>query len=373
MTRTIEMEWTCSACGTRVKGRNKVCPQCGDPKDASEAWEMPGDTRSAATVTDPALLRRAGAGADWRCGACGANQSALESACTQCGAPRSAGGGARADADPAVVGAPPRRSRWVWMAVASVVVLAGACSAYAWWAGRAVDLPAVVAEHRWERAVDVERYAIVDQEGFAEDKPADALEVRALGTRHHHDEQVLDGYDTRTYSVDVACGEDCTTSEPSCSETCTSDDNGFATCSETCSGGGETCTTRYCSEQRSEQVPRYRSEPRYQDYFAWRAWRWAVVRTLPTRGTGLEPAWAPDASIALKQSLGPGEDEREARHGTYTVTFDAADADAPGGHVRLDWSTEDEGVWRAYVPGSAHVLRVDAARTTITGIDPKDG
>ena len=78
-----------------------LCQRCGNPKDASEAYEMPGDTASAASVTDPALLRMAEAGVNWQCGYCGSHQRRFDGACAQCGAEQAAGKDAPLDGRPA--------------------------------------------------------------------------------------------------------------------------------------------------------------------------------------------------------------------------------------------------------------------------------
>jgi hypothetical protein len=252
------------------------------------------------------------------------------------------------------------------------------------------EVHATVVEHRWRREVLVDRYALRGFEGFAEDLPADAIDVKSLGDRHHHDEQVLDGtrteyyseqvpdgYDTRTSWQQVACGEDCVTEPQYCHEECSDDGNGFATCEDVCSGGGQSCTTRYCSEQVSEQVPRYRteqrsrevpnyrSEPRYAEAFGWHAWTWAVDRDLKEEGTGLEPKWPGDDVVHLRVGLAEGEDERETRQESYSVVLRGVVYDAPR-DLPLDGLSE--AAWRAYVPGSEHVVLFDHGE--IVAIDP---
>jgi hypothetical protein len=386
--RTIEMHWACSACGNRNLGRHKTCANCGDPKDASEPWVMPGDLAAAPTITDPALLRQARAGADWECAFCRSHQRRLDGVCARCGASASDGervpvGGARAAAPPAghQGHAPPPRPRgfspvaWIstvaWISLATLSGFALTCvvgGAYVAMSGRpsgplhAEKPPSEVAtleRATWTYHVRVERYRLVDEEGFAESRPADALAVASLGMRHHHDEQVLDRYETETYQEQVpyqdvetyteqeACGEDCTALPQSCSESCTANDNGFATCSTTCSGGGRSCTPRYCtvmrtrsvtrfrSETRTRQVPRYRSEPREAEYFRWRAWRWWLDREVDARGGGDEaPRWPSDEALRAPTPLGEGELEREARTETYELVLRTADGDERSQRMR---------------------------------------
>lgn len=355
------MHWFCSSCGGRNLGRYKECQTCGDPKDADEKWVMPGDTRAAPTVRDPALLRQASAGADWQCAYCGSHQSRLNDHCAQCGAARAEGsrvprGGARAAPEAAAPAPTPRSRRsWRWLLLALPAVLALGCVALALpfvlkphqGAARLekpVSMIAFVGEQRWRHQVHVERYQIVQEEGFAEARPSDALDVTSLGQRHHHDEQVLDHYETETYEEQVPyqdtetyteqeqCGQDCTTTPQTCTESCTPGDNGFASCHTTCTGGGQSCMPRYCpvtrtrqvtryrSETRTRQVPRYRAEPRFAEYFSWRAWRWRPARVIEASGNASEALrWPSDAELAPPEALGEGERERTRREATYTI------------------------------------------------------
>lgn len=328
---------------------------------------MPDDTRAAPTVTDPTLLRQARAGADWQCAYCGSHQTRIDARCANCGAAQSEGarvprGGASVAqgapmpaAMPHTVGtsSPRGKARGRWLALALVPVVGAAmCCATAVFVARRDPPPlvkptsvaALVGEQRWRHEVHIERYQIVSEEGFVETRPADALDVRSLGQRHHHDEQVLDHYetqayeeqvpyqDTETYQEQEQCGQDCTTMPQSCSESCSPDDNGFATCTTTCTGGGQSCTPRYCSvtrtrqvtryraEQRTRQAPIYRAEPRYAEYFAWRTWRWRPARVVRESGGASEvPRWPADDALLPPAPLNEGEQERSTREAHYEL------------------------------------------------------
>ena len=376
--RKIEMTWRCSACDTVNLGRHKICQSCGDPKGADERFEMPQDTAQAATVTDPALLKLAHAGADWRCGRCDAHNSGGRSSCSQCGAAREGASEPRPprpDAAPGPAGSTPHAQRWVAAFITLVVLVFGGWRLNLWLDERPRDV--VVSELFWATTVQVERYAAYPHEGFAESRPDAAIDVVNKGPRHHHDEQVLDGYDTQhytetvpdgfrteTYQEQVVCGEDCVDIPLSCSETCSPDDNGFATCTETCSGGGRSCSSRYCSETRTRevpktreeprtrQVPRYRAEPRYADWFTWRLWAWAPHRSVEERGDSLPVVWPDEAAVGLGVGLGAGEDERGAREGTFRVAFDDDEGE------RFWLTLPDEAALNAHPLGAERRIRV---------------
>ncbi len=387
--RHIEMTWRCSACDDKNLGRHKICQTCGHPKDGSEHYEMPEDPSRAVTVTDEDLLRMATAGPDWRCAYCGSDQRRDNGDCDNCGASALEGGDA-SDGEPAPppvpvpVAAPPRR-RGNRKVVVGAGVLAAVAAGFVWNDRRPRDYEARVASVAWEHVIEVERYAVREKEGFRENIPKDAFETKGIGKRVHHHEQVLDGYDTQRYSVEVpdgtrtesytarvACGEDCTETPRTCREKCTSNQNGFATCREVCSGGGRRCKTRYCSEARTRQVPktrtewrtrqvpRYRQEPRHAEAFRWKVWEWAPERQV--RAEGVEAAglrW-PDGG-ARASGLPKGEQERERRRARYTVTLRYDDDD----DVTFQVATPEE--LARFAVGTTHPLHREAGKMTVHG------
>lgn len=388
-------------CGHRNLGRHAACQNCGDAKDASEKYEMPGDTAAAATVTDPKLLAIARGGANWRCRYCGSDQRRADGTCRQCGAsaaeavPYGDAPGRRLSAEePIELPGLGRSRRVLTLSAASIVALVlalcgalslrsktqvGAAMERAGAARLALpfeDVPGTVQTVKWQHRVDVERYQKVPKEGFEENRPGSALDVKPAGERFHHNETVQvgtrteyytvtepDGYDTETYTEQESCGQDCTSTPQTCQEVCTPNDNGFATCRTSCSGGGQSCTTRYCSVTKTRQVPRTkqvqksREVPEYaqravnQTWYTWREWQWAHQRTLQKQGTGTKTEWPTDEEIALGKKLAAGEEERARRAQSYSVVVDTARGprEAP---------LLDEAALSAHTPGKALTLRV---------------
>ncbi len=346
--RQIEMLWRCTSCSHKNLGRYATCQSCKNPKDGTEQYEMPSDTAAAQTVDDPKLLRLATAGENWKCQYCGSDQRALDGKCQQCGAASDLSEPAPAPRPPPLQAPAPRRGpklRWVLLGVFSgTAMLCFGAGLVAYLAHR--PFRASVASLEWEHVEHVERYQVFHREGFAENRPAAAFNVKPAGKRHHHDDQVVDGYNTEYYTervsdgyatehytARVSCGQDCTSRPKSCSERCTSNSNGFATCRTVCTGGGQSCTTRYCSEsrtrqvpkyrnvQRSRQVPRYRAVPRDAPWFTFDVWDWAPNRDVTTRGRSGKTRWATPEELQPPTPLGEGEQERTRREGSYKVTF----------------------------------------------------
>lgn len=393
--RQIEMTWRCSSCSEKNLGRFKVCQKCNNPKDGSEEYEMPEDPSKAASVTEASLLLMASAGPDWRCAYCGSDQRRTDKGCASCGA-SALEGEEVPDAPPPPAAAPrrpvpagPTPDRRVLKLVAGGAVLAlisciGVGAVIGWNNNRPKDFEARVADVKWERTIAVERWQAVAHDGFKESITTDALEVKSLGQREHHQEQVFDHYETERYSVQVpdgyrtesytervSCGQDCTSSPKSCHESCKSNKNGFATCKTVCSGGGRSCTTKYCNERRTKQIPKtrsesrtrqvskYRSEPRYAEAFSWVRWEWLPARTVRAAGTDVTCRW-PESN--LNKGLGEGEKERETRRETYSVELSYDE------QRTLSIAPADEAAFAKFAPGTKHPLHTEQGRFTLDGV-----
>ncbi|QDE85005.1 hypothetical protein [Myxococcus xanthus] len=405
--RHIEMFWRCSSCNHRNLGRYMVCQGCKNAKDGSEQYEMPEDTASAVTVTNEALLRMATAGPNWRCAYCESDQRALDGGCKHCGASAVEGSIPAEPTRPTPdekKGA--KSNRRLGCYILFIIAFFGCCCPMWMSSGKKGTASATAAttapktepertrtlqvkEVSWEHTVSVERYRLVDDEGFEEDRPEGALLVKAQGKRHHHDDQVLAGYTTvhytervqrgfttETYRAKEACGEDCTTTPKKCSEQCTSNRNGFATCKTTCTGGGRSCTTRYCSvtkkrkepryvdEQRSRQEPRYRSVPRQATWYTWKEWRWMHDRDVKANGTTLEARWPTDAELRPAKALRKGEKERNARDARYSVVFHGDDQPA------ITYPPETLEEFQRFAPGSTHTLQQEQGKVSVVPQTP---
>ncbi|MCE9666347.1 hypothetical protein LY474_00860 [Myxococcus stipitatus] len=410
--RQIEMYWRCSSCNHRNLGRHMVCRQCKNAKDGSEQYEMPEDPSSAVTVTDEALLRMALAGPNWRCAYCDSDQRALDGSCKNCGAavPEMSPSAPDDTSDTSGSSAPREslleksRRRPGCTALLVLAVVFGCCCP-CWMSSKDVKpgspAPAAqavggpewtrslkVTEVSWVHTVSVDRYLLVENEGFAEDRPERALAVKAQGKRHHHDDEVLEGYETvyftesvqkgystESYREDEPCGQDCETTPKKCKETCTSNRNGFATCKTTCTGGNRECSTRYCSvkktrkvpryvdERRSRQEPRYRSVPRSATWFTWKEWEWKFDRKVTASGATTETRWPTDAELRPVKPLAKGERERSERSGTYRVVL-KDDANPP---VTYTPTTLEE--FQRFPLGSTHTVQKEGDRLTV--IPPK--
>ena len=79
----VELEWTCSQCGTRNPGPQKACTSCGSPQSKRVEFDQAPEEK---LLTDKEEIARAKAGPDVHCAFCGARNPAGAERCTQCNA-----------------------------------------------------------------------------------------------------------------------------------------------------------------------------------------------------------------------------------------------------------------------------------------------
>lgn len=203
----------------------------------------------------------------------------------------------------------------------------------------------------WKHTVSIERYQVVDGQGFNETRPVDAFDIVREGQRHHHYTQVPDGTTRESYTQRVACGQDCRTTPVSCR----SNNNGF----KTCSGGDRVCSTRYCSEVRYRTVPRYATVSVDEPWYRWRAWQWQPQRVIEKTGSEEPPFWPEEAELALDRGCREGERERAERRALYEVVFANAE------HEQHRYKARDADEFRQLAPGTSRTLRI------VRGMSPK--
>lgn len=410
----VEMLWRCAACGHENLGRHVACQRCGKPKTGAEEYEMPSDTSRANAVRDADLVRMATAGANWRCRYCGSDQRRFDGACARCGAAQREGrdlGGSPWPPTPPhhYHGAPapaawvPRRGIGATGILGALAVLVAAlfmCCGVAMLRDARGPLPALIAPAyrdvsarvtaiSWEHSVQVERWVLVAHEGFAEEKPADAVGARVVGQRVHHFDKVPDGFQTEkytetvpdgtrteTYTEEERCGETCTPRPQTCQRKCTPNGNGFATCKDVCTGGGEDCKPKMCTRTKTReipktktvtktrQVPRYRDVLRHADWWSWRSWEWTLDRVVSERGESADTRWPSADKVKLGAN---GHKEREQRSSRYEVRLATGD----GQSFTLQPAAAAE--LARFGVGSPHTLRVwDGGRVSCVDEEVRD-
>lgn len=360
-------DWECRFCASHQRRDNGDCANCGAKQGESRNHETKWDDGSVGPSGE-GLTEREEIAADIEKDLTlsdtepGVYEAILDAEAKERRAARISTGSYRkhtpapvaVDIDPEPSWRPERRRFWsreVRLVTAAVLgVISLVFLGYFLFRTRLVNV--AVATVHWEHKVSVERQQIVRDEGFAESKPSEAFDVESLGSRHHHDDKILDGYDKVPYEDRYQCGETCTTTPRRCSKTpvnCTSNKNGFKSCSggdERCTGGDRSCTPKYCTRTKYREVPRYHNEPVYRTFYQWHVWRWVPNRVLVESGADNDPFWPSDTKVGL------GDRERANRSSSYEVIFEGPD------HDKHNYTPKSLDEFRRLTPGTIRQLKV---------------
>jgi hypothetical protein len=342
-----EGRWDCATCGAKgLLGRDKICPQCGDPRAQGVKFYLPED---AAEVTDAAHLQVAKAGPDWLCLFCNSSNRAAAKICEQCGAERGAaptqavkeyalgevprtGDGARETPIPApaarkAIAPAPRRPLPLWVKLGLAMTLAalvGGCGIL-WLVSRPRDVTLTVAQMSWERTIEIEAFRTLTEEGWSL-PPGGRLQSQR--PEIHHYVQVLDHHEKRTRQVayEVQVGEEEYVSGQR------DLGNGFF---EDIVSKRPIYETRYRTESYDEPI--YRQEPVLQTRYTYQIDRWVTDRAAKAAGQGRDAEW-PKLNLAPKERAG-------RRTASYLIRFEG-----PKGKT-YDWRPSED-KWRQFKPGA---------------------
>jgi hypothetical protein len=344
--------WDCKRCGhVGNSGLSRTCAGCGAPRDEDVAFYLPGEGRQE-VVTDAETLRAADAGPDWVCEHCGAGNTALVAACSQCGAPRGSSPtlseklyapGAEPHSDreargevPAAPAPPKRRRGRGGLVLAALAVLLAVVLPLLL---RPRAVPATVTALTWERTVAVEENRRFVEEGWDVPGGGHVLD-RSIRIRSYH--SVLDHYEdaTKTVTKRVQTG---TRTVRVRSGTRDKGNGTFRAVYKT--------RTEPVYETRSERVryrrPVYRQVPVPRTWYRYEVWRWTHSRDARASGAlpQAEPFW-PDPHLV-------GRERDGERRAVYHVSLRT-----PDGQARETDLPEER--WRSLSVGGRCTLRTNA-------------
>ena len=319
----VELEWTCTYCGTRNPGTQKKCSGCGAMMGEEDQFEAPAQQE---LITDEEKLAQAKRGlADIHCPYCGTRNVAGAEKCRHCGgdltgaverekgrvvgafragpAPdvpcpycgtpnpanaikcKKCGGNLQkpAEAPPAKPAAKPAavpkpRSRFAGIAIGAVALLCiVAAAVFFILSGRTTDTPAVVQSVLWERSIQI-------------------LEQRPV-THEDWEDQIPSG------AVIGSCSKEYRRTQ-----------------SEPAPGAEEVCSTPYTIDQgdgtgKVVQDCEYRI---YDNRCEFTVNEWTVVDRAVMQGSDLNPQWP---RMSLQSGQREGNQTQE-----YVVTFRADDS-----------------------------------------------
>ena len=311
-TRIIWGKWDCRECGTKgisaqpPAGETQPrCSGCGSPREqaAGEAAYLDnardpatGRVLNAVEAKTADEIAVATAGADWACAFCKRDKRARFTTCQACGAPRSG-------IQSPVAAIPAKRVNsgfnFVYVVFGFVVlaalVMAGSIL-YDGWAAQTRPEGATVAAASWTHTSNLQRYTPVDRDGWQSDLGAVAAIMPVNGTGESAGvENIRNCRESFHHNNRIACGTERECREvprtvndgETCSERCTTSDNGNGSFSETCD---QVCSPNSRTEYRTEctDVTKYCDEPVYATKCDYSTWEWSPLDSRVATGEGAE-------------------------------------------------------------------------------------
>lgn len=345
----VELEWTCTRCGTVNPGTQKTCTNCGAAMGDQEQFELP---EQQTLITEEEAKEKAAQGPDIHCPYCGTRNPGGAKTCSQCGGDlagaqaRQSGqvmgayrdapappvpcpacgtpnpaGAARcsncgaaltaahqpggAPAQPAAAkptGKASSRTFIIVVAVLAVVCLAGALLLFSLF--RTQEQTAVVQSVQWQRSVEITEERPVEHQAWMDQIPSGA-QVGACQERQR------------------------------------------STQLEPAPNAVEVCGTPYTVDQGSG-VGEVVQDCEYQVYDDWCEYtqlEWVVVAAPALQGADMNPQW-PVVSLTSDQREGDRLEE-------YRVIFRSGDD-------TYTYSVESLGEFARFAPGSEWVVEVNA-------------
>jgi hypothetical protein len=310
-----------------VKGPETECPNCGADRPKNVKFYMAAEED---IVQDPAVLRRARGGADWRCSFCGQNNPNDVKICKDCGNPRSAsdkqlavktyaskdvprsGDGTRDLSKPVEETPPPKSKKGCFVALGIFSMVIIVLLLLSW----NTTIEVAVEGFEWKQSIQVEEKRNVQEEAWS--IPSNGTIVTSFQAIHHYN-QVLDHYETRTRTEQRAVGSE----EYVCGQKDLG--NGYFE-DQYCS------RTLYEDYQVDYEEAIYRDEPVYQTKYRYTIDRWFPINSIVTQDKNHAPQWGNTVNIRTNESL------REAgRKGGYTIIIQDYKKENHAHEIPLSW------------------------------------
>lgn len=286
MKKVYVARWDCKTCGHKgIRGPETECPSCGGDRPKDVKFYLPDESSYVETADE---LRRARAGADWRCSYCGQNNPADVGICTSCGNPRSESekrldvreysSGAVPNSGKKLVEldatirppVPPKKKRWRIVGGIFVLLVIGLIIL-----AQSKTVMVTVEGFQWERKIATQVERLVEEEDWR--LPPKGNLKQSFRAVHHYD-KILDHYETRTRTQKRATGTE------------------QYVCGKRDLGNGyfedKMCTrTTYETYEEEYEEPVYRQEPVYKTKYRYTIYRWKKGPPIVTSGGGKNAQW----------------------------------------------------------------------------------
>jgi len=348
MGKLVEGLWDCPYCGANaISGKIRVCPHCAKPRDKDTRFYI-GEAKNYVTEEQAAQINK---NPDWICSYCNSLNSDSDTHCKSCGASREdseknylENKKEQEEKEQALLNAAAQDTsqekaagrgsifRRLLPIVAIAAILFFVISAL-----MPKKAAVTVLSKDWERQVAVEELRAVQESGW--NYPADAYNLQTRQEIHHYD-QVLDHYEKRERQV-----------------------------AEQVLDGYDTVVTGYEDlgngyfEEKTEQVPRYRTEyhteyydepvylsiPVYASKYYYTVDKWVYERTETTSGRDTEPYFADRTLLKGNERFGQTSE-------LYTITARIKD--------ETRTYTVSRQLWEVMSNGTSYLVTIDGRNIT---------
>ncbi|MDF1662448.1 MAG: hypothetical protein P1V97_11795 [Planctomycetota bacterium] len=363
--------WDCTSCDTKkIRGDVYECENCGSDRPEDVKFYLP-DPENAEVISDQAGVAAAEAGADWRCEYCDSWMAASVETCTNCGggeegeSPKQStetynsldeipqnteearhGKAKKVNDEDGDDGQAEAKSGGGCIKSIMTLMVLGVMGIFLMCCVMTVFLPGetrkevTVVEHTWSLKTELEEFRTVSEGGWS--KPSGAFEVSSERKLHHND-QVIDHYDTRYRQESYQVRQGSTTESYTEKVRSGTKRVRSGTTTKNLGNGRFKKIPRYKNVpvyktvRKTRQVPRYvtkyrrvaerhpvyRNVPIYKTYYKYKVNRWFPFKTLKNAGSGKSPKW-PDLSPykirsgkALEVEL--GQKRVKSKNGVFSI------------------------------------------------------
>ncbi|MDF1548765.1 MAG: zinc finger protein [Bacteroidales bacterium] len=279
--------WDCTQCGfTGNLGPNTRCEKCGAPRPENVKFYLP---EYAEIVHDTQNLNEAKSGANWVCSYCSAHNKATQNTCQSCGNDRDLLDGDKnlqekihlfnqnttAKKNTFKFG---KGLKIALIGLFSFIVLFVILTQIK------SDVEVSVTSCSWERSISIEEYKRVIEEDWK--LPSGAEKINSYNAIHHYD-QVADGTETRTRTVQKQVGtEQVKVGEKDLG-------NGYFE---------DIYEERpvYEDVEETYEATKYKQVPVYQTKYKYAVFRWMEADKITSSGTKKPACWPEDERLTNK-------------------------------------------------------------------------
>jgi hypothetical protein len=383
---TVENTWNCDSCNHKNLGRNMKCEKCGSYKEKRETYDTSKNLSSPA-VTDPNLLKMAKAGPNWECSYCKNNVRNSYGECSVCGGPKTEA------ANNNIPEKEPVETKPIYNSYNSVqnsldddddgfkeksqfsvnnnynktqsdnnkgFIVFGVLAFIPFvllmvWLFTDTDRHVTVSETYWRHTAHLEQRHTLHGSGWQDEAPSGYFNA-SCETRQHgtHD---CNPYNCNPHQESYECGCHEVSAGESCSESCTSSENGFSECEETCTPQYETeCDTCY----RTEYDTCYEQCPTYEQWCSYDFYRWNVIANSTTQGHNNHDLTDPTDLVPTTTNEGP---QRISVDRFYSVVFADLHERNETTHLPLTFQFEPNGAgdYNRFVTGEHWLIETNRA------------